>query len=56
MEQTQARFNYLMETLEEERMSLILDELTPQEKEATEAIIGDLEAELSEYGLKFSSS
>ncbi len=56
MEQTQARYNYLMESLEEERMSLMQDELTPQEKEATEAIIADLEAELSEYGLKFSSS
>lgn len=45
-----------MEALDEHRMSIILDELTPQERDATDAIIADLEAELSEYGLKITSS
>jgi len=56
MKQTQERFNYLMETLDEQRMSILLDDLTPEEREATNAIIADLEAELEEYGLNISSS
>jgi len=55
MKQSQERFNYLMETRDEQRMILYLqhDSLTPDEKEATEAIVADLEAELEEYGLVF---
>lgn len=45
-----------METLDEQRMSILLDDLTPEEREATNAIIADLEAELEEYGLNISSS
>ena len=53
MKQTQERFNYLMETLDEQRMSILLDVLTPEERKATDAIIADLEAELEEYGVNF---
>ena len=53
MQQSQERFNYLLQTLDQYRMSINLDELTPQEREANDAIIAHLEAELSKYGLKF---
>jgi hypothetical protein len=52
-EQTQQRFNELMQTLEELRLSLSIDSLSDEERFLTQVIIDDIEAELFEYGLKF---
>ncbi|WP_292993192.1 hypothetical protein [Nitrosomonas sp.] len=46
MKQSQERFNEIMESLDELRMFLILDNPNIQEKENTEALIRDLEVEL----------
>lgn len=52
MKQSQERFNEIMEALDELRISIILDQPNPEEKENIEALIRDLEVELEEYGLK----
>lgn len=52
MKQSQGRFYYLMEKLDEHIMSIVFDALTPSEKKVTETIICDLKTELEEYGLK----